>query len=134
MRMARIPKGADLILNPVSAAPGFRMGNVFVMAGVPKVMQAMLEEIAPLLTKGVPMQSRTIEFRGGEGDIAKPLGEIQQRFPAVIIGSYPFQAPDGFATNLVLRSRDDAALAAAVSDVQLMATELTRSGRVRGWS
>ena len=133
MRMARIPKGADLILNPVSAAPGFRMGNVFVMAGVPKVMQAMLEEIAPLLTKGVPMQSRTIEFRGGEGDIAKPLGEIQQRFPAVIIGSYPFQAPDGFATNLVLRSRDAERLEEALEAVRQAATTLVAEGKARAW-
>ena len=68
------------------------MGNVFVMAGVPKIMNAMMEDVARRLTRGVPMQSRTVEFRGGEGDAAKPLGEIQKAFPTVVIGSYPFQA------------------------------------------
>ena len=77
LRMARTPEGATLIENAVSKAPGFRIGNVFVMAGVPKIMQAMMEAIAPTLDKGVPMQSRTVALQGGEGDVAKPLGEIQ---------------------------------------------------------
>lgn len=134
MRMARIPKGASLIDNPVSKAPGFQMGNVFVMAGVPKIMHAMMEDVATRLTRGVPMQSRQVEFRGGEGDAAKPLGEIQKAFPGVVIGSYPFQAPDGFATNLVLRSRDEAALAEAYAAVCRMAQEMTEQGKARGWS
>ena len=134
MRMARVPAGARLIANPVSKAPGFQIDNVFVMAGVPKIMQAMLEDVAPRLTKGVPMQSRKVEFLGGEGDIAKPLGDIQQRFSTVVIGSYPFESPSGFATNLVLRSRDEAALAAALAEVQAMAESLTKAGRARGWS
>ena len=113
MRMARVPQGASLIDNPVSKAPGFQIGNVFVMAGVPKIMNAMMEDVAKRLTRGVLMQSRQVEFRGGEGDAAKPLGEIQKAFPTVVIGSYPFQAPDGFATNLVLRSRDADALGGA---------------------
>jgi hypothetical protein len=66
--------------------------------------------------------------------VAKPLKDIQERFPSVIIGSYPFESPQGFATNLVLRSRDDAALAAAVQDVRQMAEDLTANGKVRGWS
>jgi len=134
MRMARIPKGASLIDNPVSKAPGFQMGNVFVMAGVPKIMNAMMEDVARRLTPGVPMKSRQVEFRGGEGDAAKPLGDIQKAYPAVVIGSYPFQAPDGFATNLVLRSRDEAALAEAYEAVCRMARELTAQGKARGWS
>lgn len=134
MRMARIPKGASLIDNPVSKAPGFQMGNVFVMAGVPKIMNAMIEDVARRLTPGVPMKSRQVEFRGGEGDAAKPLGDIQKAYPAVVIGSYPFQAPDGFATNLVLRSRDEAALAEAYEAVCRMARELTAQGKARGWS
>lgn len=134
MRMARIPKGASLIANPVSVAPGFQMENVFVMAGVPKIMNAMMEDVAPRLTRGVPLQSRSIEFRGGEGDAAKPLGEIQKQYPTVVIGSYPFQAPDGFATNLVLRSRDAAALAEAHDAVVSMARQLTAEGKARGWS
>ena len=133
MRMARIPKGASLIDNPVSKAPGFQIENVFVMAGVPKIMNAMMENVAQRLTKGVPMQSRTIEFRGGEGDAAKPLGEIQKAYPGVVIGSYPFQAPDGFATNLVLRSRDAALLEQASQAVTEMAETLTNAGTARGW-
>ena len=134
MRMARMPRGASLIENPVSRAPGFQMGNVFVMAGVPKIMNAMMEDVATRLTRGVPMTSKTVEFRGGEGDAAKPLGEIQKAYPSVVIGSYPFQAPDGFATNLVLRSRDEATLEQAYRDVCRMAQELTEQGKARGWS
>ena len=134
MRMARMPKGATLIDNPVSRAPGFQMGNVFVMAGVPKIMNAMMEDVATRLTRGVPMTSRSVEFRGGEGDAAKPLGEIQKAFPGVVIGSYPFQAPDGFATNLVMRSRDEAALEQAYQAVCSMAQELTDQGKARGWA
>lgn len=134
MRMARVPKGATLIDNPVSKAPGFQIGNVFVMAGVPKIMQAMLEQVMPRLAKGVPMQSRVIEVLGGEGDLAKPLGEIQSRYPTVIIGSYPFQSVAGFAANLVLRSRDFPALDAAEAEVKAMAQRLTDDGKARGWS
>lgn len=134
MRMARVPDGASLIKNAVSIAPGFRIENVFVMAGVPKIMQAMLDALAPQLARGTPMQSRTVTVLGGEGDIAKPLGEIQTRYPAVIIGSYPFEGQGGFCSNLVLRSRDEAALAAALAEVQAMADALTAAGKARGWS
>ncbi len=134
MRMARVPDGAELILNPVSKAPGFRFENVFVMAGVPKVMNAMMDEIAPTLAKGVPMQSRTIQFLGGEGDVAKPLKEIQDRFPGVTIGSYLFETPQGFATNLVLRSRDGEQLERASRSVCDTAKELLMAGKARGWS
>jgi molybdenum cofactor synthesis domain-containing protein len=134
MRMARAPDGATLIENKVSKAPGFRIGNVFVMAGVPKVMQAMMDTVSSQLTRGVPMQSRTVTVLGGEGDIAKPLGEIQLRHPQVIIGSYPFEAQTGFSANLVLRSRDEAALVAALEEVKTMADALTATGKARGWS
>jgi molybdenum cofactor synthesis domain-containing protein len=134
MRMARIPKGATLIDNPVSRAPGFQMGNVFVMAGVPKIMNAMMDDVAKRLTRGVPIKSRSVELLGGEGDAAGPLGEIQKAHPTVMIGSYPFQAPDGFATNLVLRSRDPEALESALRAVRRMADELVAAGKARGWS
>jgi molybdenum cofactor synthesis domain-containing protein len=134
MRMARVPEGATLIDNPVSKAPGFQIGNVFVMAGVPKIMHAMMDDVARRLTRGVPMLSRKVEFRGGEGDVAKPLGDVQKAFPMVVIGSYPFEAPDGFATNLVLRSRDEAALEQALAAVKNIAEELTRQGKARGWA
>ena len=97
-------------------------------------MNAMMEDVATRLTKGVPMQSHSIEFRGGEGDVAKPLGNIQKAHPAVVIGSYPFQAADGFATNLVLRSRDAGALDQALAAVKAMADELVAAGKARGWS
>jgi molybdenum cofactor synthesis domain-containing protein len=134
MRMARVPKGASLIENNVSKAPGFRMENVFVMAGVPKVMQAMMDEIAPSLSRGAPVQSRSVNFQGGEGDVAKPLGEIQKRYPAVAIGSYPFETPMGFATNLVLRSRDADALSQAFDEVCAAADGLVKEGKARSWS
>jgi molybdenum cofactor synthesis domain-containing protein len=134
MRMARVPQGATLIENPVSRAPGFQMDNVFVMAGIPKIMQAMMDQIAPRLTRGVTMESRAVTVEGGEGDIAKPLGEIQARYPQVIIGSYPFEGKAGFAAQLVLRSRDPEALAAAVTEVRAMAEALTAAGKARGWS
>jgi molybdenum cofactor synthesis domain-containing protein len=134
MRMARVPKGASLIENDVSKAPGFRMENVFVMAGVPKVMQAMMDEIAPSLSRGAPVQSRSVNFQGGEGDVAKPLGEIQKRYPAVAIGSYPFETPMGFATNLVLRSRDADALSQAFDEVCAAADGLVKEGKARSWS
>ena len=134
MRMARVPQGATLIENAVSKAPGFRIENVFVMAGVPKVMNAMMEEIAPTLDKGIPMQSRTVALQGGEGDVAKPLGEIQSRYTDVFIGSYPFEGETGFATNLVVRSRNPEALAKAEAEVKAVAESLTKEGKARGWS
>jgi molybdenum cofactor synthesis domain-containing protein len=134
MRMARVPDGATLIHNAVSKAPGFRIGNVFVMAGVPRIMQAMMEALSPQLSGGVPMLSRSIDFQGGEGDVAKPLGEIQARHPAVVIGSYPYESPSGYATNLVLRSRNEMELKSAFADVKAMAQSLTDAGKARGWS
>ena len=134
MRMARVPLGATLIENAVSKAPGFRIENVFVMAGVPKVMNAMMDAIAPTLEKGVPMQSRTVALQGGEGDVAKPLGEIQARYTDVFIGSYPFEGATGFATNLVVRSRNPEALARAEAEVKAIAESLTKEGKARGWS
>ncbi len=134
MRMARVPEGATLIYNTVSKAPGFRIGNVHVMAGVPKVMQAMMEAIAPTLRKGEPMLSRTLQFLGGEGDIAKPLKDAQDQFPDVVMGSYPFEAPSGFCTNLVLRSRDRARLDEAFAVVKRESEALLAAGKARGVS
>ena len=133
MRMARIPEGATLIENKISKAPGFRIGNVFVMAGVPKIMQAMMDALAPQLVTGVVAKSITIEFQGGEGDVAKPLSAIQDQFSNVTIGSYPFESPQGFATNLVLRSRDLVALEHAAEGVANVAEALRLEGKARGW-
>ena len=120
LRMARIPAGADLILNKVSAAPGFRIGNVHVMAGVPSIMQAMLDEVAPTLKTGVKMLSETVRADCREGDIGGPLGEIAKAHPDVMIGSYPFQDDGKPNTNLVVRSRDPQKLAAAKAAVEDM--------------
>jgi molybdenum cofactor synthesis domain-containing protein len=133
MRMARVPHGATLIENSVSVAPGFRIENVHVMAGVPKVMHAMMDAISPTLSQGARVQSATVEFLGGEGDVAKPLKEVQDAHEGVTIGSYPFETPQGFATNLVLRSRDAAQLAKAIQATGAMATELQAAGKCRGW-
>jgi molybdopterin-biosynthesis enzyme MoeA-like protein len=89
LRMTRIPKGADLILNKVSGAPGFWIDNVIVMAGVPSIMQVMLDEVAPKLKIGVRMLSETVRADAREGDIGMQLGEIANANPAVVIGSYP---------------------------------------------
>jgi molybdenum cofactor synthesis domain-containing protein len=131
MRMARIPHGATLIENTVSKAPGFRIENVFVMAGVPKVMNAMMDAIAPSLSKGEPVKTRTIRFEGGEGDIAKPLKDIQAHYPMLSIGSYPFESERGFNTNLVLRGRDEVALADATAAVLAAAQIFVTEGKAR---
>jgi molybdenum cofactor synthesis domain-containing protein len=124
MRMARIPSGADLIANGVSAAPGFRIGNVHVMAGVPSIMQAMLDAIGPTLRTGPRMLSETIRADLREGEVAMPLAAVQKAHPGVMIGSYPFSDERGFNTNLVIRSRDPEALAAAVAATRAMVERL----------
>ena len=107
MRMTRIPAGAELVHNKVSAAPGFWLGNVIVMAGVPSIMQAMLDEVAPKLTTGVRMLSETVRADCREGDIGTQLGDIAKAHPDVAIGSYPFfDEQRGPNTNVVIRSRD----------------------------
>jgi molybdopterin-biosynthesis enzyme MoeA-like protein len=122
LRMARIPAGATLIENSVSRAPGFSIGNVHVMAGVPNVMQAMLDALAPTLKTGKTVLSRSIAAAGlKEGDIAAPYGAVQREFPDVSMGSYPnFQDGVGFTTTLVLRSRDQERLDAAEAAVKAM--------------
>jgi molybdenum cofactor synthesis domain-containing protein len=121
LRMTRIPKGADLVLNKVSGAPGIWIGNVIVMAGVPSIMQAMLDEVAPKLKTGVRMLSETVLANAREGDIGSQLGEIAKANPDVAIGSYPFFDPQhGPNTNVVLRARDASKLAVAKRAVEEM--------------
>lgn len=117
-RMATMPRGAALIDNPVSIAPGFIIGNVHVMAGVPRIMQAMFEGLAPSLAGGVPVQSRAVHAHGMmEGAIAQGLGEIQGRFPDLDIGSYPYYRPEGNGVALVAKGTDPAAVEAAVAEI-----------------
>ena len=121
MRMTRIPKGADLVLNKVSGAPGFWIGNVIVMAGVPSIMQAMLGEVVPKLKTGIRMLSETVCADAREGDIGTQLGEIAKANPDVAIGSYPFFDPQrGPNSNVVLRARDAHKLARAKRAVEDM--------------
>jgi molybdenum cofactor synthesis domain-containing protein len=121
MRMTRIPRGAELVPNKVSAAPGFWIGNVIVMAGVPSIMQAMLDAAAPKLRTGVKMLSETVRADCREGDIGTELGAVAKAHPDVMIGSYPFtDEVRGPNTNIVVRSRDPAHLAAAKAAVEAM--------------
>ncbi len=125
LRMARIPEGATLIPNSVSKAPGFTIGNVHVMAGVPSIMHAMLDALGPTLPTGAKMHSRSIAAGLREGDLAASFGAVQAKFPDVAMGSYPgFQEGVGFTTTLVLRSRDEARLAEAEAAVNGMLDEL----------
>jgi molybdenum cofactor synthesis domain-containing protein len=125
LRMARIPDGAELIPNKVSRAPGFRIGNVMVMAGVPTIMQAMLDEAAKTLKTGARLLSETIRADAREGDIGTPLSEIAKAHPDTMIGSYPFfDEARGPNTNIVVRSRDPATLASAKAAVEAMLVRL----------
>jgi len=110
LRMARIPDGAELIDNPVSAAPGFTLGNVHVMAGVPSVFNAMVDSLLPRLTGGAPLLSRSVRIERGEGDIAGPLRTLAESFPDLKVGSYPYQKDGRFGANVVLRGADAARL------------------------
>ncbi len=124
-RMARIPEGADLIENKVSKAPGFRIENVHVMAGVPSIMQAMMDALAPSLRTGKKMLSETVAADMPESRIAERLAAIQDAHPQTLIGSYP-RATDGkFTTQIVIRSRDEAILMAAVRDVAEAVADLS---------
>jgi molybdopterin-biosynthesis enzyme MoeA-like protein len=121
LRMARIPDGAELIQSATILAPGFKIGNVIVMAGVPTIMQAMMDIVAPKLKSGVRMLSESVRANAREGDIGGPLRQIAQAHPDTMIGSYPFidenQKPN---TNLVVRSRDADKLSAAMDAVREM--------------
>lgn len=123
-RMARMPRGAEHIDNPVSVAPGFRIGNVHVMAGVPSIFQAMLENVVPTLKTGTRMLSATVHCPVGEGAIGGPLAEIQHRHPDTIIGSYPKYGEGKFWTELVVRARNPQALEAARAEVEAMVAGL----------
>jgi molybdopterin-biosynthesis enzyme MoeA-like protein len=118
--MARIPAGSDLIDNPISKAPGFKLGNVIVMAGVPAIMQAMLDVIGSTLQTGAKMLSDTVRAGLREGDIGGPLAEVARAHPEVSIGSYPFWSETGPDTNIVVRSRDAEKLLAAMAAVKTM--------------
>ena len=118
MRMARIPHGAELIANAVSIAPGFMIGNVVVLAGVPDVMQVMLDDVTPRLRTGAKMLTATIKLSRAEGDVADLFAAHQQTFPDVAMGSYPSFAEGRVSTQLVLRSIDSATLESARASLE----------------
>jgi molybdenum cofactor synthesis domain-containing protein len=118
MRMARIPHGATLIENTISVAPGFMIGNVIVMAGIPNVMQVMLDSATKLLRTGKKMHYEALDVYRPEGIIADVLGEHQKAYPDVPMGSYPFLRNDRLGTQLVLRSTDSARLAEATDQLK----------------
>lgn len=113
-RMARIPDGAGLIENPVSIAPGFSLGNVHVMAGVPNVFQAMVASVLPTLTGGAPLLSQSLMVQRGEGDVAEPFAQVAADFPDLSMGSYPFVRSGAYGTNLVIRGTDGGRIEAAM--------------------
>ena len=123
MRMARTPKGATLILNPVSAAPGFTVENVHVMAGVPSVFQAMVKELLPTLKTGTKVHSVTVVCNLGEGLIAKGLERIQIEKPNIDIGSYPYFRSGVYGTELVLRGTDIKNLEASAESIRQLILE-----------
>lgn len=114
-RMARIPDGAGLIDNPVSTAPGFTLGNVHVMAGVPNIFQAMVASVLPTLTGGAPLLSQSLQVNRGEGEIAEPFGALAADYPDLTMGSYPFIRNGAHGTNLVIRGTDGAQVDAAMA-------------------
>ncbi len=125
LRMCRIPKGAELILNPISAAPGFKIGNVMVMAGVPRIMQAMLDNVAQTLETGVKLQSVSLDAPLPEGVYAAGLMAIAAQYADVSIGSYPsFGTAGGRNNQIVLRGKDEALLAKASDDVRALIAQL----------
>ena len=124
LSMADMPAGAALIDNPVSTAPGFRIENVFALAGVPAIMQAMFDSVKDRLAGGPRMLSRTLSCFLGEGVLAEGLGEVQRRHPGVEIGSYPFFRAARFGVSVVLRGPDEKPLAAAADEVRALIARL----------
>lgn len=124
LRMARIPDGAALIVNGVSGAPGFSLGNVHVMAGVPAIFTAMLDVVLPTLAAGTPLLSQDVRFEVGESRIATPLRALAAEMPELSIGSYPFRDGDVHGTSIVVRGADAARVAAAVARLEELRASL----------
>jgi molybdenum cofactor synthesis domain-containing protein len=117
-RMARVPDGGSLVKNPVQGPPGFQIGNVFVLAGVPQIMRGMLEDVGPRLRTGAVVISRTLRVDGsGEGAIAAPLEAVARAHPGLSLGSYPFFSQEGYGSNLVIRGRDPAEVEGTLAEL-----------------
>ncbi len=124
LRMAMVPQGAVLLPNPISRAPGFQIGNVFVLPGVPRIMQGIFEQLKYRLAGGDKVLSRSVSCGLGEGVLAKDLSALQDRWPDVEIGSYPYFRRGDFGVTLVLRGTERARLAAATEAVKALVREL----------
>lgn len=118
LKMAMIPQGAILIDNPISQAPGFRIENVFVMAGIPSIARAMFAAVEHELTGGDPILSQSVDIFRREGDIAAPLDAIARRYPDVEIGSYPFAREGRFGASIVVRGTDADRITAAMTEIR----------------
>jgi molybdenum cofactor synthesis domain-containing protein len=118
LRMAMVPEGAVLLPNPISRAPGFQVGNVFVLPGVPSIMQGIFEQLKHRLAGGKKMLSRSVSCQLAEGTIARDLGQLQDAYPDVEIGSYPYFRRGDFGVTLVLRATDRQRLAAATEELK----------------
>ncbi|WP_068116261.1 competence/damage-inducible protein A [Tropicimonas marinistellae] len=125
LRMARIPEGATLIDNPISAAPGFTLRNVHVMAGVPTIFEAMVSAVLPTLSGGAPLLSQSLTVHRPEGEIAGPLGELAAAFPDLSIGSYPFVRDGAYGSNIVVRGTDAAQIDTAMTQLAARFPEAT---------
>jgi molybdenum cofactor synthesis domain-containing protein len=120
LRMAMVPEGAVLLPNPISRAPGFQIGNVFVLPGVPSIMQGIFAQLKHRLVGGEKMLSRSVSCHLGEGTLAKDLGALQRRYPDVEIGSYPYFRRGDFGVTLVLRGTDGVRLAGATDELKAL--------------
>ncbi len=116
LKMTYVPQGSELVHNPISAAPGFRMENVFVLAGVPNIMQAMLENVMPQLKRGVVVKSKTVNVKTGESIIAGVMTELQGKYSGIDIGSYPYTDDGRHGTNIVFRGKDEALIDKAIGE------------------
>ncbi len=124
LRMANTPQGAELIANQISVAPGFYIENVFVMAGVPKVMRVMLEEVLPRLKHGRPIKNVTVVCDLPEGTVAAGLRAIQYRHPELSIGSYPGKSENGYRVSMVVRGAVPEQVSSAARDIESLVNEL----------
>jgi len=124
LRMAMVPEGAALLPNPISRAPGFQIGNVFVLPGVPNIMQGIFEQLKYRLAGGEKVLSRSVSCRLGEGTLAKDLGALQDRYPDIEIGSYPYFRRGDFGVTLVLRGTDRDRLVVVTEELKALIREL----------
>ena len=124
LKMARVPHGSELVDNPVSNAPGFRIGNVFVFAGIPSIARAMFASAVPMLSRGLPIQSAAVDVYLREGDFAEVLENIQKKYADVEIGSYPFNRDGQYGATLVARGTDKPLIARVIAEIVAAMTAL----------